>query len=567
MLEGEIVSERPKATKGQFETSTPKTTSNRPILFAEPEELGLPSLKDEPLAIKPASADAFIPYTAPINNDYDYLGADAVATPKPAIQMPTIKPISNFTSEIDPDLPLDPGMSRPNLPIEAAITPETRVQDAKSSFIAAARKAAQQAAEESAIALENAKVQNEKNGLFNTAKQAVGGRIKSLTGYRKPILLGLAALVAVAGGATVYKNMSPNIKTVDNTISKIKDEMTTGSNAQPANIQIKAPIEKQAEIVETATPAQEPIATIKSLPQTAPAIAQPLPVAPVQSAKPPRVSDAKTLTPVAADPIQVGTIPQRNSQAPVLPALARPVASNGQNIPSIQSNSQIKTAISAQIAPVEELKTLAESGDARAQYELGSRYVDGLSVARDPKLATQWLEKAAAQGLAPAQYRLGSLYRDGKGLRNDSKLAHSWFKRSAEQGNARAMHNLAVVLAEGVTGAPDYSGAAEWFQKAAEYGIKDSQFNVAILFARGLGVSQDLVQSYKWFAVSAALGDEDAARKRDEVGTKLTPEKLEEAKLLTQNYKPKALDAAANDVQPATKTTPVAAVNRQGNSW
>jgi localization factor PodJL len=111
------------------------------------------------------------------------------------------------------------------------------------------------------------------------------------------------------------------------------------------------------------------------------------------------------------------------------------------------------------------------------------------------------------------------------------------------------MHNLAVVLAEGANGTPDYAGAAEWFRKGAEFGIKDSQFNVAILYARGLGISQDLVQSYKWFAVAATFGDEDAARKRDEVGTKLTPEKLAEAKAAVQTYKAKTLDAAANDVQ------------------
>ncbi len=577
MLEGEILSDRSKPEKMQSEASNTKAASHRPMLFAAPEEHDFPKSKDEPLAIKPASAEAFIPYTAPINNNHDFLGADAFTPSKPETPAPTPKPIFNFSSDIDPDLPLDPGISRPELPIEVAITPEARVQDAKSNFIAAARKAAQQAAEESAIALEQAKEQQEKNGLFNTAKQAIGGRVKSLAGYRKPILLGLAALVVASGGATVYKSMSQNMRTVDNTISKVKDEMTTGSNTQPANIQAKTPVEKQAETAVSVTPAQEPAATIKIAPQTAPAMTQPLPVAPAQNTKPPRVSDAKTSAPITADPIQVGTIPQRNLQTsglsatglptPALPALARPVASNGQNIPSIQSNSQVKAVMAAQVAPVEELKTLAESGNARAQYELGSRYVDGLSVARDPKLATQWLEKAAAQGLAPAQYRLGSLYRDGKGLRNDSKLAHSWFKRSAEQGNARAMHNLAVVLAEGVTGAPDYSGAAEWFQKAAEYGIKDSQFNVAILFARGLGVSQDLVQSYKWFAVSAAIGDEDAARKRDEVGAKLSPEKLEEAKLLVQNYKPKALDIEANDIQTAPKNTPVAAANRQANSW
>jgi localization factor PodJL len=591
MLEGEIIAERTKPITVKHEPVAPKMASNRPAFFSEPDH-SIKSLKEEePPAIRPPSLEPFVPYTAPVTTNFDYTGSDVTAQPKPVFteHKPELqKPIPNFSNDIDPDLPLDPSMAPPAMPMQSISTdPAARAKDAKSNFIAAARKAAQVAAEESAIALEKAKDLESQTGMFNNAKQAVGNRAKSLIGYRKPILLGLAAIVLAAGGATVYKNMSPNaVKTVNRTAVKIKDEMTTGSNIETVNIQPKAP---EAPVI-SAAPIQEPVLVAPVLPKT-------IPVAPIAPTKSQRVSDAKAILPTSTvavtDPIQVGTIPQRNVPAasplvgsttiatpalvssapslpaPILPALARPIASNGQNIPSIQPtvNAQAKAANAAQIASIEELKTLAESGDAQAQYDLGSRYVDGLSVARDAKLATQWLEKAAAQGLAPAQYRLGSLYRDGKGLRNDSKLAQAWFKRSAEQGNARAMHNLAVVLAEGVSGTPDYSGAAEWFQKGAEHGIKDSQFNVAILFARGLGVSQDLVQSYKWFAISAGLGDEDAARKRDEVGAKLTPEKLIEAKALAHEYKPKALDARVNDIQPMAKNNaPVAAVNRQGNS-
>ena len=137
------------------------------------------------------------------------------------------------------------------------------------------------------------------------------------------------------------------------------------------------------------------------------------------------------------------------------------------------------------------------------------------------KEAAKWFENAATQGLAPAQYRLGSLYEKGLGVQRDAALARTWYLRAADAGNARAMHNLAVLTAEGVDGKPDYASAGAWFRKAAEHGIRDSQFNLAILHARGLGVQQSLVQSYVWFALAAAQGDEDAGRKRDEVGARL----------------------------------------------
>jgi localization factor PodJL len=123
-----------------------------------------------------------------------------------------------------------------------------------------------------------------------------------------------------------------------------------------------------------------------------------------------------------------------------------------------------------------------------------------------------------------------------------------WFKRAAQRGNARAMHNLAVVLAEGVGGGPDYAGAAEWFRQAAEYGIKDSQYNVAILYARGLGVPQDLGAAFKWFDAAGIQGDEEALRKRDELGAKMDAPRLDLARKEAAAFKAKPLDPAANDV-------------------
>jgi len=92
------------------------------------------------------------------------------------------------------------------------------------------------------------------------------------------------------------------------------------------------------------------------------------------------------------------------------------------------------------------------------------------------------------------------------------------------------MHNLAVLFAEGNDGKPDYAAASEWFRKAADFGVRDSQYNLAILYARGLGVGQSMTQSYMWFAIAAAQGDQDAAKKRDEVATRLDSKDLSAAK-------------------------------------
>ena len=198
----------------------------------------------------------------------------------------------------------------------------------------------------------------------------------------------------------------------------------------------------------------------------------------------------------------------------------------------------------------EGLRTLAASGDAGAQYEIGLRYAEGRGVARDPRQALAWFDKAAAQGLAPAQYRVGSSYEKGVGVDRDPALAMSWYAKAAGAGNIRAMHNLAVMSAEGAGGKPDYAKAAQWFGKASTYGVRDSQFNLAILYARGLGIEQSLVQSYKWFAIAAAQGDEDSAKKRDEVAAKLDPAALAAAKASVEAFRVTTATPAANEVTP-----------------
>jgi localization factor PodJL len=98
------------------------------------------------------------------------------------------------------------------------------------------------------------------------------------------------------------------------------------------------------------------------------------------------------------------------------------------------------------------------------------------------------------------------------------------------------MHNLAVLYAGGFDGKPDYAAAAQWFHRAAARGIVDSQYNLAILYARGVGVERNLAESYKWFALAAKGGDKDAARKRDEVATRLDPKQLDSAKLSAESF-------------------------------
>ena len=78
----------------------------------------------------------------------------------------------------------------------------------------------------------------------------------------------------------------------------------------------------------------------------------------------------------------------------------------------------------------------AESGDARAQYELGCAYAE----LWNPKEANQWYRKAAEQGVADAQYCLGESFATGEGAPRDNVEAYAWFSLAAGQQNRQAVN-------------------------------------------------------------------------------------------------------------------------------
>lgn len=52
---------------------------------------------------------------------------------------------------------------------------------------------------------------------------------------------------------------------------------------------------------------------------------------------------------------------------------------------------------------IQELKTLAEGGDAESQNNLGNAYQDGLGIEKDYVKAVEWYQKAAKQGYEKAK--------------------------------------------------------------------------------------------------------------------------------------------------------------------
>ena len=90
-------------------------------------------------------------------------------------------------------------------------------------------------------------------------------------------------------------------------------------------------------------------------------------------------------------------------------------------------------------------KSLAENGDAFAQYNLGNMYRVGHGLWENDKTAVKWYTLAAEQGHASAQYFLGWMYADGEGVILDNVRAHMWLNIAASSGEKDASKNRDIV--------------------------------------------------------------------------------------------------------------------------
>jgi len=77
-------------------------------------------------------------------------------------------------------------------------------------------------------------------------------------------------------------------------------------------------------------------------------------------------------------------------------------------------------------------RPLAETGNARAQNNLGVMYENGKGVPQNINEAVRWYRLAAEQGYAGAQNNLGLIYAIGRGgLQRDPLRAYMWFSLAA----------------------------------------------------------------------------------------------------------------------------------------
>lgn len=170
-----------------------------------------------------------------------------------------------------------------------------------------------------------------------------------------------------------------------------------------------------------------------------------------------------------------------------------------------RATTSLEETISA--VDLQQLKTLANQGNASAQNRLGQLYFSGQGVPQDYTIARRWYEKAATQGNAWSKNQLGQLSADGLGVPQDYKKAREWWEQAAAQGIAQAQYNLGQLYANGRGVPQDYTIARGWYEKAATQRNAWAQAQLGQLYANGRGVPRDYTAARGWYEKAAAQGN------------------------------------------------------------
>lgn len=153
------------------------------------------------------------------------------------------------------------------------------------------------------------------------------------------------------------------------------------------------------------------------------------------------------------------------------------------------------------------LKKQAKAGDRVAQYQLGSRYLEGKGVKQDYKKAFTWFQKSAEQGLAPALLNMGESYFYGVGVDKDEAKAITFYKRAAEHNSSRAELILGYIYGEEKYGRHDGQQSMYWFERAAKHDVVQAAHQLGVIYYLGKFTEQNDSLALVWFRKAAYHGE------------------------------------------------------------
>jgi len=133
-----------------------------------------------------------------------------------------------------------------------------------------------------------------------------------------------------------------------------------------------------------------------------------------------------------------------------------------------------------------------------ADFEDGGKaYIKG-----DYETAAKEFIPLADRGDHRAMYALGSMYAAGHGVEKDLTKSFKLFSEAAKNGRADAMYKLGLMYENGQGIKPNIKKAIRYYQKSAKKGYPLAQYRFGLMYEKGLGAKQNPVKAYAWFVVA-----------------------------------------------------------------
>jgi uncharacterized protein len=161
-------------------------------------------------------------------------------------------------------------------------------------------------------------------------------------------------------------------------------------------------------------------------------------------------------------------------------------------------------------SPITDVQTLADRGDAVAQYHVARNLL-----AHDPsparvESALKYLRASASQNSPNAEYYLGYLYEQGRFVPQSYGLAFQNYQAAAQAHYPPAENNLASLYQHGEGVPKSISKAFELYLAAAQHGDPVAQTNLACMYYAGQGVTRSETETIRWLTLAANSGFADA---------------------------------------------------------
>lgn len=228
-----------------------------------------------------------------------------------------------------------------------------------------------------------------------------------------------------------------------------------------------------------------------------------------------------------------------NTRKFYIPVLAQVLRKNSpvlkeETIPTILSADPLAISVFMNTLPEDSRALVRVEALKMMQEALNDGHIDPRIEEKLSALEGNWnfepsLRADFDEGLAAAQ-------------RGDYETALREWHALAENGDATAQYNLGIMYENGWGVSQDPAQAVDWYREAAKSGNVRFILHLATMYSLGKGVPTDFVQAYMYFSVAAEMGDSDGEKGRDLHGNAMTPDQIEKAKVLAQEWRAKYLE-------------------------